>query len=56
MEFITITVGDHRITSKQAIKYLEVMIDNSLTFTEHLTYIGGKCSTNGWKCDERGWV
>ena len=32
MEFITITVGDKRITSRQAIKYLDVVIDNRLTF------------------------
>ena len=30
MEFITITAVDQRITSKQAIKYLQVIIDNSL--------------------------
>ena len=40
----TITVDDQRITSKQAIKYLVVVIDNKLTFREHLTYIGDKCA------------
>ena len=34
-----------RITSKQAIKYLGVAIDNRLMFGEHLTYIDGKCAT-----------
>ena len=40
----TTTVDDQRITSKQAIKYLEVVIDKRLTFREHLTYIGGQCA------------
>ena len=44
MEFITTSVGDQRITSKQAIKYLVVLIDNRLTFKEHLTYIGAATS------------
>lgn len=44
MEYITITVGEQRITSKQSIKYLGVMIDNRLTFKEHLTYISRKCA------------
>ena len=44
MEFIIITVGDQHMTSKQAIKYLGIMIGNRLTFREHLTYIGGKCA------------
>ena len=43
MKFITITVGVQRITSKQAIKYLGVVVDNRLTFREHLMYIGVKC-------------
>ena len=42
MEFITITVGDQRITSKQRVKYLGVVIDNRLTFREQLTYVCGK--------------
>ena len=40
IEFITITVGE----KKQSIKYLKVMIDNSLTFKEHLAYISRKCA------------
>ena len=44
MEFITITVGDQCITSKEAIKHLGVVIDNKLMSREHLTYIGGKCA------------
>ena len=44
MEYITITVGEQRITSKQSIKYLGFMIDNGLTFKEHLTYISMKCA------------
>ena len=46
MEFITITVGDQRITVPwvEAIKYLGMVIDNRLTFREHLTYIGVKCA------------
>ena len=44
MEFITITVGDPCIASKQVIKYLAVVIDNRLTFREHLTYMGGNCT------------
>ena len=44
MEFITITVGDQRIASQQAIKYLGVVIDNRLTFREHLTYTCDKCA------------
>ena len=44
MEFITITVGDQRITSKQVIKYYGLVTDNSLTFRENLMYIGGKCA------------
>ena len=44
IEYITITVGEKRITSKQSIKYLGVMIDNRLTLKEHLTYISRKCS------------
>ena len=39
MEFITIAVGDQSITSKLAIKYLGVVINNRLTFREYLTYI-----------------
>ena len=35
MEYITITVGKERRTSKQSIKYLRAMIDNRLTFKEH---------------------
>ena len=42
MEFITITVDGQRITSKQAIQYLGVVIGNRLTFMEHLTYVPGK--------------
>ena len=45
MEFVTITVGDQRITSKQAIKYLGVMIDNRLTFRanvrQHRVHLSG---------------
>ena len=44
MEFITIMVGDQSVTSKQAIKYLGLMIDNRLRFREHRMYIGGKCA------------
>ena len=44
LEFITITVGDQRTISKQAIECLGVISDNRLTFKEHLTYIGGKCA------------
>ena len=44
MEFITITVGEQRITSKQSIKYLGVMIDNRHTFKEHLPYLIRKCA------------
>ena len=36
MEYITITVSEEMITSKQSIKYLEVIIDNRLTFKGHL--------------------
>ena len=48
MEFITIMVGDQRITSNQAIKYLGEVIDNRLTFRVHLTYIGGKCEATSF--------
>ena len=41
MEYITITVGEQKITSKQSIKYLGVMIDNRLTFKE---YLSRKCA------------
>ena len=44
MKYITIAVRDQYITSKQAIKYMGVMIDKRLTFRENLTYIGGKCA------------
>ena len=43
IEYITLSVGEERITSKQSIKYLGVMIDNRLTFKEQLAYIGKKC-------------
>ena len=42
MEFITTTIGNQRITSKQVIKYVGVVTDNRLMFRKHLTYIGGK--------------
>ena len=42
MEFIIITKCDQRITLKQVIKYLGVVIDNRLPFRKHLTYFGGK--------------
>ena len=44
MEFITTALGEQRITSKQSIKYLGIMIDNRLTFKEHLAYISRKCA------------
>ena len=48
MEFITITIDDQRMTSKQAIKYLGVVIDNRLMFREHLTYIGSKYTATSY--------
>ena len=48
MEFITITVGDQHITTKLAFKYIGVVIDNGLTFRQHLTYIGGKCAATSY--------
>ena len=53
MEFITITVGSQCITSKQAIKYLGMVIDNRLTFREHLTYIDGKCAATSYALVQR---
>ena len=44
MEFCTIQVGDHRIRSKEAVKYLGVMIDNRLSFKAHLHHIKEKAS------------
>ena len=44
MEYITICVGEESITSKQSIKYLVIIIDNRLTFKEHLAYTSRKCS------------
>ena len=37
-EFITIKVGDCDITTKKQLKYLGVMIDNRLSFHQHLEY------------------
>ena len=53
MEYITITVDEQRITSKQSIKYLGVMIDNRLTFKEHLTYITIKYAATTWEARVR---
>ena len=34
------TVGESRIESKRAIKYLGVVIDDRLNFKEHVKYVG----------------
>lgn len=41
-EFLTIKVGECRITTKKQLKYLGVMIDNRLTFKAHLEYVAEK--------------
>lgn len=42
MELITKTLDEKRITSKHPTKYLEVIIDNRLTFNNHLSYTAKK--------------
>lgn len=44
VEFCTIQVGRHQIRSKEAVKYLGVMIDNRLSFKAHLQYTKQKAS------------
>ena len=44
MEFISITIGNQRITSKQAINYLKVVIQNRLKLRKQLAYIDEKCA------------
>ena len=39
-----VTVGGARIESKSAIKYLEVIIEESLNLKEHVNFIGEKAS------------
>lgn len=43
-EAITIRVGEHDIRSQKAVKYLGVMLDNKLSFKEHINYVVGKAS------------
>lgn len=44
VEFVSFQVGEQTIVSKQAIKYLGVMIDNRLKFAEHIHYTSEKAS------------
>ena len=44
VEKMEVTVGSTRIESKRAIKYLEVIADDRLTFKEHVKYIDEKAS------------
>lgn len=44
MEFMTLTVGDTEIRSKQSVKYLGVMIDNRLNFKSHIAFATEKAS------------
>ena len=44
VEKMEVTVGESRIESKRAIKYLGVIIDDRLNFKEHVKYIGEKAS------------
>lgn len=44
VESVAITVGRHKIHSKEAIKYLGVILDRRLSFSAHLKYAGAKAS------------
>ena len=44
IEYITLTVGQELIQSKNAVKYLGVMIDNRLNFRERITQVSDKAS------------
>jgi len=44
VEAATIEIGEATITSRPSLKYLGVMIDHRLSFTEHLVYASGKAS------------
>ena len=44
VEKMIVTFGESRIESKRAIKYLGIIIDDSLSFKEHVKYIGEKAS------------
>ena len=39
-----VTIGGTRIVSKSSINYLGMIIDNRLSFKEHMKYIGEKAS------------
>lgn len=44
IEYMSIKVGEHIIKSTNSIKYLGVMIDNRLSFKEHVSYAGAKAA------------
>ena len=44
VEYMTVTVGDTRIMSKKSLKYLGVIIDNRLSFKDHISYACEKAS------------
>lgn len=44
VEFMTLSVGDTEIISKQSVKYLGVMIDNRLNFKSHIAFATEKAS------------
>ena len=46
MKKMEVTVGESRIESKRAIKYLAVVIDDRLNFKEHVKYVGEKASVH----------
>lgn len=43
-ESMTVTVGTHNITSQKAIRYLGVIIDDRLSFGEHITQTSAKAA------------
>ena len=44
VEKMVVIVGESKIESKRAIKYLGVVIDDRLNFKEHMKYVGEKAS------------
>lgn len=44
VEYITLTVGQESIQSKNSVKYLGVMLDNRLNFREHIIHASDKAS------------
>lgn len=42
VEHLSIEVGDQTIASKESLKYLGVMIDNRLSYNEHMDYVSEK--------------